>query len=470
MQLWASPVIRRLSLRVKTSARYLTLCAGRAHPSPTHHTQDGLRCGAVAFKNKQISASDFYKRACQEQIEATGNPAFSRQEGLGSTCSSNTNRGLELKVDGLKPPPSAEKRNKLLGSHMNVHKPVLQKQECESGPESAESSTTANSPKTLPLSMLDAVETTKPAELSSLVAQGRLPSNMETVILSKNTIPGLSLVEQSSPQLEGQKSKTTTKSDSTQRQDGPTKAPTGTKRKGRRREERDAIVPPTAESGGVPEPSSEYLLRASFLPQTLSKPRPMLVVIDLNGTLLYRPNRKVPSRFVARPHARGFLAYCIDTFHVVIWSSAREQNVVSMCENLLTPDQRGRVLAVWGRDNFGLSRADYARRVQCYKRLTRVWAAEGIASAHPLGGVWDQGNTVLIDDSAEKARSEPFNAVQIPEFLGKPEGSAILPQVHDYLNTLACQQDISMYIRVNPFKAEVVAEPGESADQIVPGS
>ncbi|KAK1770647.1 HAD-like domain-containing protein [Phialemonium atrogriseum] len=198
----------------------------------------------------------------------------------------------------------------------------------------------------------------------------------------------------------------------------------------------------------------------------------MLVVMDLNGTLLHRPNKRNPSRFVARPHARAFLTYCIDTFHVVIWSSAREANVAAMCADLLSPAQRSRVLAVWGRSRFGLCPADFNRRVQCYKRLTSVWADPAVAAAHPTGGAWDQGNTVLVDDSAEKARSEPFNAVQIPEFVGGGGGDGaaaaaaageagsgdaddalILPRVHDYLNTLACQQDISMYIRANPFRA-----------------
>ncbi|KAL1878088.1 hypothetical protein VTK73DRAFT_8139 [Phialemonium thermophilum] len=264
----------------------------------------------------------------------------------------------------------------------------------------------------------------------------------------------------------------------------PSPSPAQAKRT--RDSEREPVVPPSPESGGIPEPTPAYLLRASFLPCRLPHPRPMLVVIDLNGTLLYRPNRREPCRFQARPHARAFLSYCVDTFHVVIWSSARERNVEAMCADLLTPAQRHRVLAVWGRDRFGLSPQDYARRVQCYKRLTRIWGDPIIAAGHPLAcsalphttslpgpddindqggsggvaGLWDQGNTVLIDDSAEKARSEPYNAIQIPEFCGDAhrERALFLPQVHDYLNTLACQQDISTYIRVHPFKAKEIEE------------
>jgi hypothetical protein len=219
--------------------------------------------------------------------------------------------------------------------------------------------------------------------------------------------------------------------------------------------DRDPVQPPSAESGGVPDPTSAYLLRASFLAQTVPEPRPILVVIDLNGTLLHRPSRQAPHTFIERPHARSFLTYCIDTFHVVIWSSARPDNVKKMCRQMLTPEQRRRVIAMWGRDKFGLTPVDYNSRVQCYKRLTTLWENPLIASAHPTGGSWNQGNTVLIDDSTEKARSEPYNAITLPEFVGNTrENPEVLPLVHDYLNTLAVQADISTYIRARPFSTD----------------
>ena len=84
--------------------------------------------------------------------------------------------------------------------------------------------------------------------------------------------------------------------------------------------DRDTILSPSAKSGGVPNPTPSYLLRASFLPIAVAKPRPILVVIDLNGTMLFRPNRKQPFNFIERPNARHFLGYCISTFTVVIWS------------------------------------------------------------------------------------------------------------------------------------------------------
>ncbi|ROW15447.1 hypothetical protein VPNG_02347 [Cytospora leucostoma] len=222
---------------------------------------------------------------------------------------------------------------------------------------------------------------------------------------------------------------------------------------------RAAITAPSEASGGIPDPTPSYLVRASFLPKRRATPGPLLVVIDLNGTLLHRPDKRKPFNFRARPHAHQFVRYCIETFWVVIWSSARPDNVKRMVGELTDGEQLGRVVAVWGRDRFGLTHEDYNARTQCYKRLTALWSDPVVAASYPAdregfaGRCWDQGNTVLIDDSVEKARSEPHNAITIPEFTGDMTTTPdILPMVHDYLNELCYQEDVSAYIRANPFK------------------
>lgn len=200
------------------------------------------------------------------------------------------------------------------------------------------------------------------------------------------------------------------------------------------------------------------MAQAHLEPRRLAQPRRILIVMDLNGTLLHRPNKRRPFHFVERPHAKAFMSYCLDTFHVAIWSSARPDNVSKMVDQLLTPEQRERCLLVWGRDTFGLCKADYDTKVQVYKRLTSVWSDPRIMAAHPAvqtGGKWDQTNTILVDDSLEKARSEPFNLLQIPEFSGlSTEMPNVLPQVHDYLNNLAHEADISRFVCQSPFKLD----------------
>ncbi|KAG4291127.1 hypothetical protein FPRO06_03013 [Fusarium proliferatum] len=215
---------------------------------------------------------------------------------------------------------------------------------------------------------------------------------------------------------------------------------------------------PSKASGGVPDPTPQYIAQANLSPERLPQPRRILIIMDLNGTLLYRPNKRRPFDFVERPHAKTFMKYCLDAFHVAIWSSARPENVNKMVEQLLTPEQRERVLVVWGRDSFGLSEGDYNAKVQVYKRLTTVWTNPRVRAAHSQahkGGLWNQTNTILVDDSLEKGRSEPFNTLTLPEFSGlTTEMPNVLPQVHDYLNELAYQADISRFVRQSPFKLD----------------
>lgn len=212
---------------------------------------------------------------------------------------------------------------------------------------------------------------------------------------------------------------------------------------------------PSAESGGIPNPTPEYLKLASEPPARLESPKPILIVLDLNGTLLHRPTKN-PRAFVARPHALTFINYLLSRFWVAVWSSAQPANVGAMIDNLIEDKaQRDRLVAIWGRDRFGLSRHDYTQRVQVYKRLTRLWVDPEVAASHPgvaRGERWDQSNTVLVDDSTEKARSEPHNLVRVPEFVGNLyETPQVLPQVHDYLNELSFQANVSSYIRATPF-------------------
>ncbi|KAI1103562.1 HAD-like domain-containing protein [Jackrogersella minutella] len=220
----------------------------------------------------------------------------------------------------------------------------------------------------------------------------------------------------------------------------------------------DTIIAPSAASGGIPDISPRYLAHASDLNFELPHAQPLLVVIDLNGTLLFRPSRQNPTSFIKRPYAHEFLNYCISVFKVVIWSSAKYTNVEKMVNKLVTPQQRPELVAIWGRDRFRLSKADEARKVMCYKRLSVVWSNRSIQSRHPgadTGMFWHQGNTLLLDDSHEKARSEPFNHIPIPEFKGdRNEVGYVLPQVHDYINKCAFQANVSSYIKETAFGVE----------------
>lgn len=67
---------------------------------------------------------------------------------------------------------------------------------------------------------------------------------------------------------------------------------------------------------------------------------------------------------------------------------------------------------------------------------------------------WDQTNTVLVDDSLEKADSEPYNLVQVEELTGKAGDAQddVLGAVLAYIEDLAWERDVSSAIHHKPFE------------------
>ncbi|KAI9677548.1 MAG: hypothetical protein M1817_006502 [Caeruleum heppii] len=218
------------------------------------------------------------------------------------------------------------------------------------------------------------------------------------------------------------------------------------------------ILPPVISPLPIPspEPTFQYLTQSGNVPAPSSRPQPLLLVIDLNGTLIHRPNRKHPTSFKPRMDLNSFLEHILAEHTVMIWSSARPKNVALMCGNIFTVQQRALVIAEWGRDMLDLTPEQYQTKSPVYKRLEKIWTSSAFRTTHPnhsSGAQWHQGNTVLIDDSSLKAAYQPHNLVQISEYYGQSERKERpLKQVAKYLESLRWQQDVSSYMRHSPFR------------------
>ena len=138
----------------------------------------------------------------------------------------------------------------------------------------------------------------------------------------------------------------------------------------------------------------------------------------------------------------------------MVWSSATRKNVQGMCDKLFEKDQKDRLVAIWARDTLRLPAEAYNQKVQVYKQLSWVWRDIDVqTSSVSPDDEWDQDNTVLIDDSVEKAASEPHNLIKIDEFEGTDEEKEmdVLGQVVEYLEKLRMEENVSAYIRETPF-------------------
>lgn len=186
---------------------------------------------------------------------------------------------------------------------------------------------------------------------------------------------------------------------------------------------------------------------------------PPLLILDLNGSLLFRPEwveGRGRGNPVPRPHLAEFCDYIFGThlidskeysnWEVMVWSSAQTRNVQKMCESLkfyqrLGPvryrtaaNSRGRfqacdltdrlagmslqsvpsestekqpvdraVVEIWTRERMNLSAHDYNQKVQTTKDLAKVW--ESLTWFDPYTRArsqWGPENTVIIDDSPDK--------------------------------------------------------------------
>lgn len=208
----------------------------------------------------------------------------------------------------------------------------------------------------------------------------------------------------------------------------------------------------------APIPTPAYLSDANAIPDFLPSPQRLLLVMDLNGTLLHRP--RASQTYTPRPNLPRFLEYAFANHSLLVWSSAQPYNVKGVCTRLFSRDQRKKLLGEWGRNTLGLTSTQYNERVQVYKRLDRIWGDEILQRLHPdfeEGERWGQHNTVLIDDSALKASAQPFNHVAVPEFVrggGEKDGGGrdVLGQVVEYLEQAKNWSNISAFVRYRPFE------------------
>ncbi|KAE9976823.1 hypothetical protein BLS_001828 [Venturia inaequalis] len=214
---------------------------------------------------------------------------------------------------------------------------------------------------------------------------------------------------------------------------------------------------------GGPWPSQRYLEQSEIAALRFENTKfPLLVILDLNGCLVVRQGLVTE----LREHVKPFLEYLLQEHYVMIWSSAVATNVQRMVNKLLTPEQQTKLVAVWSRGHFNLTPEQYTSKTQVYKQLSGVWGSASIQEQHPFAGLypwanWNHHNTVLIDDSEEKAKYEPYNHICIPEFFqsetpDKPilplnAGTTVLSQVAGYLEWLKHSCNVSNSIMNEPF-------------------
>lgn len=251
---------------------------------------------------------------------------------------------------------------------------------------------------------------------------------------------------------------------------------------------RKAAVRAKAPQAAAPVPTPAYLAQSCLPATRTAMAQPLLVILDINGTLIHRKHRRLPPKFVKRPGLDFFLEQLTRDYTVMVWSSSQPPTVQAICPLLFPKDKMAAagLAAAWGRDKFNLPKAQYHEKVQVYKQLETVWADETIQARYPGGSStstgsgdgsgdgsasslarrWNQSNTVLIDDSRLKALSEPYNLIQVPEFTGAasaPGETHVLADVLAKLYALARCDDVSKMLYSWSQKTPCLSLPMEIA-------
>ena len=217
----------------------------------------------------------------------------------------------------------------------------------------------------------------------------------------------------------------------------------------------------------VPYPTEEYLAQAALPPIPLppgTPAQPLLVILDLNGTLLFRSvnkkNHATSRNPVVRPYLPFFLHYLFSNFNVMVWSSAHPDNVRAMVRAIMLEHQQDKLCAIWARDTLGLNKLQMRSKLIVYKTLEPVWEKIGISNPTREDRhlrPWSQRNTILIDDSSVKATAQPYNLVEVSTWENpmKQQADKELVSVAGYLEELRTGNwsDVSSYMRAHPFSS-----------------
>ena len=188
---------------------------------------------------------------------------------------------------------------------------------------------------------------------------------------------------------------------------------------------------------------------------------PKLLVLDLNGLLVYRlktrdnPHERRVQRgqpqwpytasvgkhlIWVRPHAINFLRHMLSRFHVAVWSSMMPQNIGPLLELLLPQGESRRLAFVWSQHE-----CTYAGQTQQRGRKKPLFLKETRKIFHhpAYRGLFTPANTLLIDDDEYKASKNPRYTCICPRTY---EGADALQDAMDANGGLDARGELSCWL------------------------
>ncbi|TIA86559.1 hypothetical protein E3P99_03657 [Wallemia hederae] len=183
-----------------------------------------------------------------------------------------------------------------------------------------------------------------------------------------------------------------------------------------------------------PTPTASYVEACKKTSSTIAKNgiNQHLLVLDLNGTLISTKSRNS----TRRPQLERLQRYMFKEFQVMVYSSAMRHNVQRYVDTSFSTAHRNALLSVLSRECMDMSRKEFTNKVQTYKNLSLVW------KKHPQ---FSQYNTILIDDSSDKAANQPHNLLQLSTWDGSQDDTMLIALI-GVLDDIKNAHNVSHYL------------------------
>ena len=158
---------------------------------------------------------------------------------------------------------------------------------------------------------------------------------------------------------------------------------------------------------------------------------PILLILDLDETLIYATEEPLqrshdfvvgPYAVYRRPYLTEFLTACSACFRLAIWSTATDEYVRPVVDQIMPP--RVEPAFVWG-------------RTRCVRRYDPEQCEEyhlkDLKKVRRMG--YRLERVLIADDTPRKVHRHYGNAIYVPPYFGDPEDQ-ILPRLAGFLISL----------------------------------
>ncbi|KAL3824733.1 hypothetical protein ACJIZ3_020762 [Penstemon smallii] len=198
-----------------------------------------------------------------------------------------------------------------------------------------------------------------------------------------------------------------------------------------------------------------------------------LLVLDVNGLLVdispyvpydYDPDEILLKKAIfRRPYCDDFLKFCFERFNVGVWSSRTKTNIEPILD-FLFGNEKAKLLFRWDQSHCtytGFTTVEKRDKPLLLKKLKKLW--DKYEQDLPWDkGVFNESNTLLIDDSPYKAICNPRHTAIFPytyRFRNVRDNS-LGPggELRVYLEGLAMAENVQEYVKQNPFGQRPITE------------